>query len=158
MLLYNALLSAPFLFSVSLALGDFQAIFEYKYINDTGFLFTFLCSCILGFVINFAVFVNTSVNSPLTQTVTGQFKDILVLFLGIIIFRDVQFSLVNAVGVALSLVGSFIYAYTKFKEMPGNTLPTKAQKEDHRESVKLLSKVDSGSHRMPASSVMMTPR
>lgn len=74
-------------------------------------------------MINYAVFLNTAINSPLTQTVSGQLKDILVLIFGILIFRDVKFSFVNTLGVCLSLCGSFIYAFARFKEI-SRVLPT----------------------------------
>jgi hypothetical protein len=48
-------------------------------------------------VINYSVFLNTLVNSPLTQVITGQAKSIGVLALGAMFFNDVVFSPTNTV-------------------------------------------------------------
>lgn len=68
----------------------------------------------------------------MTQTVTGQLKDILVLLLGVLMFGDVPFSPLNAVGVILSIVGSFVYASTKYHESkPASPHPPKLEKVVH---------------------------
>lgn len=127
MLFYNAILSTPVLVVISLFNHDFADMADFEDINNAAFWFdpilivdgaermtagplcrcVFILSCSLGFAINYSVFLNTSVNSPLTQTVTGQLKDILVLLLGVVIFRDTPFSALNAFGVTLSVIGTF---------------------------------------------------
>ena len=121
MLLYNSILSFPFLSIISFVHGDFSRIQEFEYLGNQWFWLVFSCSCALGFVINYAVFLNTAMNSPLTQTVSGQFKDILILALGIIIFKDVHYESQNAIGIGLSLLGSVLYGVFKYRGLQAKT-------------------------------------
>ena len=43
-----------------------------------------LASSILAFILNYAIFANTAMNSALTQTVSGQAKDLIVILVGYI--------------------------------------------------------------------------
>lgn len=45
---------------------------DYPYLDDAGFVISLLGSTVLAFVLNYAIFFNTAVNSALTQSVCGQ--------------------------------------------------------------------------------------
>ncbi|XXQ38588.1 Sugar phosphate transporter domain-containing protein [Plasmodiophora brassicae] len=149
MLFYNAILSTPVLVVISLFNHDFADMADFEDINNAAFWCVFILSCSLGFAINYSVFLNTSVNSPLTQTVTGQLKDILVLLLGVVIFRDTPFSALNAFGVTLSVIGSIVYASVKYGEMSGRAPHRHASPaRSPMESVKLVDAASNGTHSM----------
>lgn len=76
----------------------------------------FLLSCAFGFIINYSIFLNTSLNSPLTQNVVGQSKDCCLLLLSMAVFHDFQYQIPNLFGVLLSLFGAALYAFVKMKE------------------------------------------
>uniref|UniRef100_A0A7S4P602 Sugar phosphate transporter domain-containing protein n=1 Tax=Paramoeba aestuarina TaxID=180227 RepID=A0A7S4P602_9EUKA len=80
----------------------------------TEFFGCFIFSSLLGFFINHSIFVNTAENSPLTQAVAGQAKDILLLAASF--FVDYVFEPRNFLGVLVGLFGSLIYAYVKYEE------------------------------------------
>ena len=80
----------------------------------------------LAFVLNYAIFWNTSANSALTQTVSGQLKDIGTVLLGYIAFPPDQVSLFNVLGVLLGFGGSLGYAFVKYREATASQPHAKA--------------------------------
>eukprot|EP00899_Mesostigma_viride_P024365 jgi/Mesvir1/5112/Mv15271-RA.1 len=72
-----------------------------------------LLSSLLAFCLNYAMFLNTSINSPLTQTVCGNLKDIGAVLLGIVFLGGTPFNSYNVMGILLGFSGSIAYAYCK---------------------------------------------
>ena len=83
---------------------------------EFAFLLSFTASALLAFVLNYAIFWNTSANSALTQTVSGQIKDIGTVLLGYIFFPPPVYDMLNMFGVLLGFVGSLSYAAVKLHE------------------------------------------
>ncbi|KAG6405744.1 hypothetical protein SASPL_133338 [Salvia splendens] len=71
-------------------------------------------SCILAFILNYTVFLNTTLNSALTQTICGNLKDFFTIALGWAIFGGLAFDLLNVTGQLICFAGSGLYAYYKF--------------------------------------------
>jgi solute carrier family 35 protein len=75
----------------------------------------FLTTC-MGTVLNWAIFLCTSLNSALTTTVIGCLKNILTTYLGMVLLSGYNFSWTNFIGINISIVGSVWYTYhTLFK-------------------------------------------
>ncbi|KAB5513908.1 hypothetical protein DKX38_027814 [Salix brachista] len=72
-----------------------------------------LFSCILAFFLNYSIFLNTTLNSALTQTICGNLKDLFTIALGWTIFGGLPFDIFNVIGQSLGFVGSGLYAYYK---------------------------------------------
>ncbi|KAL8538365.1 hypothetical protein ACS0TY_000379 [Phlomoides rotata] len=72
-----------------------------------------LLYCVLAFFLNYSIFLNTTLNSALTQTICGNLKDIFTITLGWVIFGGLPFDLLNVVGQILGFIGSGLYAYYK---------------------------------------------
>ena len=114
----NGLICLPILLLVSAANGDLRGAWEFPHLSASGFLGAFLGSCILAFALNYAMFLNVTVNSPLTQTVCGNTKDLVVVALGYLAFNAGPAGALNVAGVALGLVGSGLFAWAKLTEVP----------------------------------------
>ena len=71
---------------------------------------TLALSCILGLSINHSTFVCTRVNDPLTTSVAGSIKNIMMTLLGAVAFPDFRFRPSNAAGLGLSMAGAIYYA------------------------------------------------
>lgn len=78
--------------------------------------FLFLASCILSTVINHAIFLNTTVNDPVAQSIAAQLKDVVLLFLSVAFIDDPsKRAHGNVQGALTGFVGSLVYAIGKMK-------------------------------------------
>ncbi|KAF7838772.1 nucleotide-sugar uncharacterized transporter 3-like [Senna tora] len=111
----NGVICGPILLIWSFIRGDLQTTLNFPYLFDPGFQVVMLLSCILAFFINYFVFLNTTLNSALTQTICGNLKDLFTIGLGWFIFGGLPFHLINVLGQSLGFLGSCLYAYCKFQ-------------------------------------------
>lgn len=77
------------------------------------FWLSLLASSLLAFVLNYTIFWNTAVNSALTQTVSGQGKDVAVVLVGYAAFDDASAGGIEIAGVTVGFAGSIAYALAK---------------------------------------------
>lgn len=115
-LYYNALFTIFPLVLLSFYSGEIDKIRNYDGWTDPGFLFFFLVSSIMGFLLNYSWMLCTRFNSPLTTTVIGCLKNILVTYLGIFIGGDYVFSNLNFIGLTISTSFSIYYSYLTFAQ------------------------------------------
>ncbi|XVE98365.1 hypothetical protein REPUB_Repub03eG0100100 [Reevesia pubescens] len=111
----NGIICAPILLFWTSFKGDLEAMMSFPYLYSRGFQVVMLLSCIMAFLINYYVFLNTTLNSALTQTICGNLKDLFTIGLGWLLFGGLPFDLMNVVGQSLGFLGSCLYAYCKLK-------------------------------------------
>ncbi|KAK7836170.1 UDP-N-acetylglucosamine transporter UGNT1 [Quercus suber] len=111
----NGIICAPILLFWTLIRGDLQVTLNFPYLFFPGFQVVILLSCILAFLINYCVFLNTTLNSALTQTICGNLKDLLTIGLGWVLFGGLPFDFFNVLGQSLGFLGSCLYAYYKLQ-------------------------------------------
>ncbi|XP_054807649.1 UDP-N-acetylglucosamine transporter UGNT1-like [Prosopis cineraria] len=111
----NGVICGPILLIWSSIRGDLQTTLNFPYLYDHGFQAVMLLSCFLAFLINYFVFLNTTLNSALTQTICGNLKDLFTIGFGWLIFGGLPFDLLNVVGQSLGFLGSGLYAFCKLK-------------------------------------------
>jgi len=116
LMFYNSMLSLPLLLVLLIASGQHESFLTYSMLTDTGFLVTLAMSCFLGLSINHSTFLCTKTNDPLTTSVAGSLKNIFMTLFGAIAFGDFIFHPFNALGLAISLLGSCSYTYFKVKK------------------------------------------
>ncbi|KAK6273267.1 hypothetical protein POUND7_010350 [Theobroma cacao] len=117
----NGIICAPILLFWTSFSGDLEAMMSFPYLYSKGFqsILTLLhfdhlnvfqvvmfLSCIMAFLINYFVFLNTTLNSALTQTICGNLKDLFTIGLGWLLFGGLPFDLMNVVGQSLGFLGS----------------------------------------------------
>ena len=71
---------------------------------------TLLLSCVLGLTINHSTFVCTRYNDPLTTSVAGSLKNIIMTVVGALSFGDFLYAKWNVVGLGMSMAGAIWYA------------------------------------------------
>lgn len=114
LMFYNSLFSLIPAIIVNLASGDFEKAINFDKWDDPLFLSQFIMSCVLGFVLTYTTILCTLYNSALTTAMVGSIKNILVTYLGMFVGGDYIFSIINAVGLNISVVGSLLYSYATF--------------------------------------------
>jgi len=135
LLFYCNIMSWPFVFVLCWVTGDLQGAMAFPHINDTWFLICFAFQSALAFILNYAIFLCTRVNSALATSVTGQVKNIMTTALGYFMFGDVKYHTLNVIGLGIGISGSGIYSWLKWKESEQQTLPP----VDRAESTPLVS-------------------
>ncbi|XP_050124304.1 UDP-N-acetylglucosamine transporter UGNT1 [Malus sylvestris] len=109
----NGFTCGPILLFLTFISGDLKATIEFPYLLSPGFMAVLLCSCILAFFLNYSIFLNTTLNSALTQTICGNLKDFFTVGLGWMLFGGLPFDILNVIGQSLGFLGSGLYAYYK---------------------------------------------
>ncbi|GAV85704.1 TPT domain-containing protein [Cephalotus follicularis] len=112
----NGIICGPFLLFCTFIRGDLEMTVNFPYLFSPGFLVVLLFSCILAFFLNYCIFLNTTLNSAVTQTICGNMKDLFTIGLGWIIFGGLPFDILNVIGQFLGFLGSGLYAYFKLIE------------------------------------------
>ena len=69
-----------------------------------------------GCVLNFFLFLCTTLNSALTTSVVGTVKSIIQTFVGTMAFGGFSVNRFTITGVAVNFAGTFLYILAKFKE------------------------------------------
>jgi hypothetical protein len=95
-------------------------IYHYERWNDWSFFLMFILAAFMGSVLNYSIFLCTTLNSALTTAVVGALKNVAVTYMGMVLFADYAFSWVNFIGINISIAGSLYYTYiTIFKGVKG---------------------------------------
>ncbi|KAK9100694.1 hypothetical protein Scep_024124 [Stephania cephalantha] len=109
----NGIICGPVLLFWTYIRGDLENTFNFPHLYAPGFQAVILLSCVMAFFLNYSIFLNTTLNSALTQTMCGNLKDIFTIGLGWLIFGGLPFDALNIIGQLLGFVGSGSYAYCK---------------------------------------------
>lgn len=119
----NCVLSLPFVLLVAVLTGDLSGAIAYDDIATPGFMGVLLLSSLLGALLNYSIFLCAVVNSPLTLLVSGQFKSIVTVGVGVFTFGGVATNFLSLTGWLLNTIGSVAYAWLKHAEKHGSSSP-----------------------------------
>lgn len=111
LMFYNALfILIPTLIMAHLT-GELLQGYEYPGWGNRWFLAQFGMSCLMGFILNYSVYLCTTYNSALGTSIIGCFKNACITYVGMVFGKDYIFSTVNCIGINISVAGSLIYLY-----------------------------------------------
>lgn len=83
-----------------------------------------LSGCALSLSINHSTFVCTRYNDPLTTSVAGNLKNIVMTGVGVYAFGDFFYHKFNALGIAISMIGAIWYATWSAMRVSLSSLPS----------------------------------
>ncbi|PPD96595.1 hypothetical protein GOBAR_DD06408 [Gossypium barbadense] len=109
----NGIICGPILLVWTFLHGDLKTTMNFPHLLSPGFLAVLILSCMLAFFLNYTIFLNTTLNSAVTQTICGNLKDLFTIGLGWMLFGGLPFDILNVIGQLLGFVGSGLYAYYK---------------------------------------------
>jgi hypothetical protein len=96
---------------------ELDSILQYQGWQSRAFCVGFVLAASMGSVLNYSIFVCTSVNSALTTTVVGCLKNVLTTYLGMLMLgADYVYNPLNFAGLNISIAGSLVYSYAKYRE------------------------------------------
>lgn len=92
-------------------MSTLSKVYAFEGWADPTFLAMFFGAACMGSVLNYSIFLCTTVNSPLTTAVVGATKNVATTYIGMFAFSDYKFTWINFVGINISIFGSLYYTY-----------------------------------------------
>ncbi|XP_003974916.2 UDP-N-acetylglucosamine/UDP-glucose/GDP-mannose transporter [Takifugu rubripes] len=113
-LFYNALIIIVPTILASAFTGDLHKAVEFADWVKAPFVFSFLMSCFMGFVLMYSIVLCSYYNSALTTTIVGAIKNVAVAYIGIFVGGDYLFSWLNFIGLSICMSGGLAYSFFTF--------------------------------------------
>uniref|UniRef100_A0A8C0J5C6 Solute carrier family 35 member D2 n=1 Tax=Chelonoidis abingdonii TaxID=106734 RepID=A0A8C0J5C6_CHEAB len=123
-LFYNAYFMVIPTMIISFSTGDLQQVTDFKHWTNFLFLFQFLLSCFMGFLLMYSTVLCSHYNSALTTSVVGAIKNISIAYIGMLVGGDYIFSILNFIGLNICMAGGLRYSFLTLQDHNKSKQPT----------------------------------
>lgn len=91
--------------------SELDKVMSFSGWKDPAFLLLFCLAAVMGSILNYSIFLCTSLNSALTTAVVGCLKNVLTTYVSMVLLSGYTFTWVNFIGLNVSIAGSLLYTY-----------------------------------------------
>lgn len=112
----NSFNTLPFLLLYSIINNEIVEAVHYERLGNPVFLFVFFAAVSMGCLLNYSLFLCTSMTSALTTSVVGGIKAMLQTLFGLFTFGGISHNMATYVGIGMNLSGGLYYIFAKFSE------------------------------------------
>ncbi|XP_033748670.1 UDP-galactose/UDP-glucose transporter 7-like isoform X2 [Pecten maximus] len=112
----NSFNTLPFLTAYSVFSGEINEVMQYKQAKNVAFIVLFFATISIGCMLNYSLFLCTSLTSALTTSVVGGVKALMQTVFGMFTFGGISHNLATYLGITVNMSGSIMYLYGKYKE------------------------------------------
>ncbi|XP_005102388.1 UDP-galactose/UDP-glucose transporter 7 [Aplysia californica] len=112
----NSFNTLPLLTLVALVNGELFAVHSYPKLTELQFLLMFFMAISVGMLLNYSLFLCTSLTSALTTSVVGGLKALVQTLLGLVTFGGVSHNMATFVGISMNLSGGIGYIWARYTE------------------------------------------
>ena len=112
----NSINTIPLLVIVCVVKGEIFEVKSYEKFSEVTFIVVFILAIVLGCLLNYSLFLCTSLTSALTTSVIGGLKALAQTILGLFTFGGVSHNIATFVGITMSVSGGLSYIFSKYLE------------------------------------------
>ncbi|OWF47253.1 UDP-galactose/UDP-glucose transporter 7-like isoform X2 [Mizuhopecten yessoensis] len=112
----NSFNTLPFLTVYMVVSGEVSEVTQYNQAKSVSFVVLFFVTISIGCLLNYSLFLCTSLTSALTTSVVGGVKALFQTLLGMFTFGGISHNLSTYIGITINMSGSIMYLYAKFLE------------------------------------------
>ncbi|XP_071106632.1 uncharacterized protein [Haliotis cracherodii] len=112
----NSFNTLPLLVLACIVNGELATLTQYDQYHQPLFYVVFLVAVASGCLLNYSLFLCTSLTSALTTSVVGGLKAMVQTTLGLFTFGGVSHNIATYTGIAMNLSGGILYIYAKYTE------------------------------------------
>ena len=103
---------------------EFQTTFErLDHVQSIWFVVYILISGVMGIVITLSVLMLITINGPISQSIVGNMKDVVLTWIGFMFFDDATLTSLVFCGLALSFLGAALYAFDQYQRFSAQKKP-----------------------------------
>ena len=129
----NSYNNIPLMLVCSIVFNQLEEGIQHFEFHDAAFVILFLVVISLGCLLNYLLFLCTTLNSALTTSIVAAFKSNLSTLIGMFTFGGISINLFTLSGIMTNMVGGSWYTYIKYKEnqrLTDETVPKESTKHN----------------------------
>ena len=114
---YQALTALPLALLLAAVSGEGAELLAFPHLYSPLFWLALVAASVMGLLLSYSSLLCTTYNSPLTTSVTGNAKDVVLTIVGALIFPGFRATFLSVGGLCLSFLGSGLYTAVSVRRL-----------------------------------------